>query len=65
MNKPYIIINSAISCDGKISIAERTRVSLSDEADFDEVDMIRTQCDAILVGAKTVRGDNPNLTIKS
>jgi len=40
-------------------------VSLSDEADLDEVDMIRTQCDAILVGAKTVRGDNPNLTIKS
>jgi 2,5-diamino-6-hydroxy-4-(5-phosphoribosylamino)pyrimidine 1'-reductase len=65
MNKPYIVINSAVSCDGKISSSERKRITLSDEVDFQEVDMIRSQCDAILVGAKTVNSDNPKLIIKS
>jgi 5-amino-6-(5-phosphoribosylamino)uracil reductase len=41
------------------------RLLLSNEADFDLVDRLRSNCDAILVGANTVRKDNPSLKIKN
>jgi 5-amino-6-(5-phosphoribosylamino)uracil reductase len=41
------------------------RLLLSNEADFDRVDEVRAECDAILVGARTVRRDNPRLLVRS
>lgn len=41
------------------------RLRLSTEADFDEVDELRASCDAILVGAGTIRADNPRLLVRS
>jgi 5-amino-6-(5-phosphoribosylamino)uracil reductase len=38
---------------------------LSNEADFDRVDGVRASCDAILVGAATLRNDNPRLLVRS
>jgi 5-amino-6-(5-phosphoribosylamino)uracil reductase len=38
---------------------------LSNDADFDRVDAVRASCDAILVGAATVRNDNPRLLVRS
>ncbi len=38
---------------------------LSNDADFDRVDAVRASCDAILVGAETVRIDNPRLVVRS
>lgn len=38
---------------------------LSNEADFDRVDALRASVDAILVGAGTVRADNPRLLVRS
>ena len=38
---------------------------LSNDADFERVDAVRASCDAILVGAATVRNDNPRLLVKS
>jgi 5-amino-6-(5-phosphoribosylamino)uracil reductase len=38
---------------------------LSNEADLDRVDEVRADCDAILVGAATVRADNPRLLVRS
>ena len=38
---------------------------LSNDADFDRVDAVRASCDAILVGAETVRVDNPRLLVRS
>ena len=42
-----------------------SRLLLSNEADFDRVDAVRASCDAILVGATTVRNDNPRLLVRS
>ena len=42
-----------------------SRLLLSNEADFDRVDAVRASCDAILVGAATVRIDNPRLLVRS
>jgi 5-amino-6-(5-phosphoribosylamino)uracil reductase len=38
---------------------------LSGEADFDRVDSVRAGCDAILVGAETIRRDNPRLLVRA
>jgi hypothetical protein len=38
---------------------------LSNNADFDRVDEVRASCDAIMVGATTIRKDNPRLTVRS
>jgi 5-amino-6-(5-phosphoribosylamino)uracil reductase len=54
-----------MSLDGYIDSADVKRLPLSNDADFDRVDAVRASCDAILVGATTVRNDNPRLVIKS
>jgi 5-amino-6-(5-phosphoribosylamino)uracil reductase len=54
-----------MSVDGYIDDATPERLRLSSPADFDRVDGVRATCDAILVGANTVRRDDPKLLIKS
>jgi 5-amino-6-(5-phosphoribosylamino)uracil reductase len=54
-----------MSADGYIDDASETRLVLSDEADLDRVDELRATSDAILVGAQTVRADNPRLLVRS
>nr|QLK01488.1 dihydrofolate reductase family protein [Micromonospora carbonacea] len=54
-----------MSIDGYIDDATDQRLLLSNEADLDRVDAVRASCDAILVGAATVRADDPRLVIRS
>jgi 5-amino-6-(5-phosphoribosylamino)uracil reductase len=54
-----------MSLDGYLDSAQVKRLPLSNEADFDRVDAVRAECDAIMVGAETVRNDNPRLLIRS
>ncbi len=54
-----------MSIDGYIDDATGSRLLLSDEADFDRVDEVRAGCDAILVGAGTIRRDDPRLLVRS
>jgi riboflavin-specific deaminase-like protein len=61
---PYTILSCAISLDGYLDDATDRRLLLSNEADFDRVDEVRAGCDAILVGAETIRRDDPALTIR-
>src|SRR5690606_28342046 len=63
--RPRVILSCAVSLDGRIDDASPERLRLSSEADFDEVDELRASCDAILVGAGTVRADNPRLLVRS
>ncbi|MEY9213275.1 dihydrofolate reductase family protein [Thermobifida halotolerans] len=63
--RPRVILSCAVSLDGRIDDASPERLRLSNEADFDEVDELRASCDAILVGAGTVRADNPRLLVRS
>src|SRR5208282_1396075 len=50
--------------DGYLDDASPRRLILSGPADLDRVDEVRAGCDAILVGAQTVRKDNPRLLIR-
>ena len=54
-----------MSVDGYIDDAGPERLRLSNTADFDRVDAVRADCDAILVGAGTVRSDDPRLLVRS
>jgi 5-amino-6-(5-phosphoribosylamino)uracil reductase len=65
INRPYVILNAAISIDGYLDTASPPRLALSNAEDFDRVDEVRAHSDAILVGARTVRLDNPRLLVRS
>ena len=54
-----------MSVDGYIDDNSGTRLMLSNDADLDQVDAVRAGCDAILVGATTIRRDNPRLLVRS
>lgn len=62
--RPYTLLSCCVSIDGYIGNAA-SRLLLSNDADFDRVDAVRASCDAILVGAETVRIDNPRLLVRS
>ena len=53
-----------MSADGKLSDRTRSQVALSCAEDFDRVDRLRAESDAILVGVGTVIADDPYLTVK-
>ncbi|MEV0133218.1 dihydrofolate reductase family protein [Dactylosporangium sp. NPDC050688] len=63
--RPYVLLSCAMSIDGYIHDATETRLLLSNDADLDRVDAVRAGCDAILVGAHTIRQDNPRLLVRS
>jgi riboflavin-specific deaminase-like protein len=63
--RPYVLISCAMSVDGRIDDTSPVRLVLSGQADLDRVDELRAGCDAIFVGANTVRRDDPRLLIRS
>ncbi|MGW4631411.1 RibD family protein [Nocardia sp. NPDC004415] len=60
-----MLLSVAASLDGYIDDTSAHRLLLSNSADFDRVDQVRAQSDAILVGASTLRADNPRLLVNS
>ena len=64
MNRPQVIINCAMSADGKIALPSRKQLRISSDEDMERVYRLRNECDAVLVGIGAVISDNPNLTIK-
>ena len=62
--RPYTLLSCAVSLDGCLDDATDRRLVLSNEADLDRVDAVRASCDAILVGAGTVRADDPRLAVR-
>jgi riboflavin-specific deaminase-like protein len=65
LERPYTLLSCALSIDGYLGSATPRRLELSNDADFDRVDALRASCDAIMVGAATVRSDNPRLLVRS
>ncbi|MEV4343574.1 dihydrofolate reductase family protein [Actinoplanes sp. NPDC049596] len=65
MNRPYVLLSWAMSVDGYLDDASSERLLLSNAQDFDRVDEVRAGSDAILVGATTVRRDDPRLLVNS
>ncbi|WP_340377869.1 dihydrofolate reductase family protein [Streptomyces sp. SS7] len=65
MSYPYVLLSAAVSLDGCLDDTTPERLLLSSPADFDRVDEVRASVDAILIGAGTIRADNPRLLVNS
>ncbi|WP_432132790.1 dihydrofolate reductase family protein [Streptomyces tendae] len=65
MPLPHVLLSAAVSLDGYLDDTGPERLLLSSPADFDRVDEVRASVDAILVGAGTIRADNPRLLVNS
>ncbi|MYX29739.1 5-amino-6-(5-phosphoribosylamino)uracil reductase [Streptomyces sp. SID8381] len=65
MPLPYVLLSAAVSLDGYLDDTGPDRLLLSGPADFDRVDEVRASVDAILIGAGTLRADNPRLLVNS
>jgi 5-amino-6-(5-phosphoribosylamino)uracil reductase len=63
--RPYVLLSCAMSVDGYIDDASSDRLLLSNEADFDRVDGQRALADGVMVGASSIRRDNPRLLVRS
>ena len=62
--RPQVIVNFAMSADGKIALPTRKQTRISDEEDLRRVHQLRATCDAVLVGVGTILADDPKLTVK-
>ena len=63
--RPYTLLSCGMSMDGYLNGPTEERLLLSNDEDFDRVDGVRAESDAILVGATTVRQDNPRLLVRA
>jgi 5-amino-6-(5-phosphoribosylamino)uracil reductase len=65
VSRPYVLLSCAMSIDGYLDSAAPHKLAMSNPADFDRVDQMRADADAIMVGASTVRRDDPRLLVRS
>lgn len=63
--RPYVIINAAMSADGKISTKEHRQTKISGNGDFARVERLRADSDAVMVGIGTILADDSSLRLKN
>ncbi|MFL3008881.1 MAG: bifunctional diaminohydroxyphosphoribosylaminopyrimidine deaminase/5-amino-6-(5-phosphoribosylamino)uracil reductase RibD [Candidatus Neomarinimicrobiota bacterium] len=60
--RPYVVLKYASSLDGYIALKNGKSKWITSQESRSSNHEVRSECDAILVGRKTVEMDNPNLT---
>ena len=63
--RPYVVLNVAMTADGKTDTIARSGAAISSPQDMERVDRLRAESDGIMVGGHTLLGDDPRLTVKS
>ena len=62
--RPWVIAKTAITLDGRTTLRTEDGSWITGKDALDDVQKLRQQIDAILVGGETVRTDNPRLTLR-
>lgn len=62
--RPWVILKMAATLDGRTAAPDGTSRWLTGEVARADVHRLRSRCDAVLVGAGTVREDDPSLTVR-
>jgi len=61
---PFVVLKAGITLDGKITKNKNQRSFITGEKSNKFVHIMRSQYDAVMVGANTVKVDNPSLTVR-
>jgi diaminohydroxyphosphoribosylaminopyrimidine deaminase/5-amino-6-(5-phosphoribosylamino)uracil reductase len=61
---PWVVLKLAASLDARIAAPDGTSRFITGEAARQDVHLLRARSDAVLVGAGTVRADDPELTVR-
>jgi 2,5-diamino-6-(ribosylamino)-4(3H)-pyrimidinone 5'-phosphate reductase len=64
VQRPYVLVNMAVSADGKIDTVERDGARISGRVDTARVDRLRAAADAVMVGGHTLLREDPRLTVR-
>ncbi|HET6463199.1 MAG TPA: dihydrofolate reductase family protein [Candidatus Krumholzibacteria bacterium] len=62
--RSHVIVNMAVSVDGRINTRTRERFALGSEHDRRLMDVLRERADAIIIGAGTVRHDGHPMLLR-
>lgn len=62
--RPFVTLKMAASIDGRTAARDGTSRWITGEQARADVHRLRAQCDSILVGAGTVRADDPSLDVR-
>ncbi len=62
---PYCILKSAMSIDGKTAAADGSSKWITSEEAREDVQLLRAQSQAIMIGSHTARIDQPHLTVRT
>lgn len=63
--RPYVVLKLAATLDGRIAAPDGTSKWITGSEARADVQQLRSESDAILVGAGTVRADDPELTVRT
>jgi 2,5-diamino-6-(ribosylamino)-4(3H)-pyrimidinone 5'-phosphate reductase len=64
VERPFVSINMAMTVDGKITSAAREYPTFTSPHDRRNMDRLRAEADVLVVGAGTVRADDPPLHVR-
>jgi diaminohydroxyphosphoribosylaminopyrimidine deaminase/5-amino-6-(5-phosphoribosylamino)uracil reductase len=62
--RPYVVLKLAATIDGRTAAPDGTSQWITGEEARADAHRLRAESDAVLVGAGTVRADNPSLTVR-
>jgi riboflavin-specific deaminase-like protein len=63
--RPFVIMNAAESADGKISPVGPGKVTFGSDEDRRQMEILRSEADGVIIGAGTLRAEDPPLLIRN